>query len=217
MILPIDQYKDSKYWKPSKIESIKQELNTLYSNKDKNKLLDFENQYFYTDIIGTKNRFCVGKIYNFDYFYDTSRLDREFIDTRPNVLVYREYYDEVTKQHKFSGIDLNYLPDIGVVVILNFFAQRFRNDWERSLDYIGKNIIPTLTIGERDMLDFYNNCRKLFNLAYASRTYKKNNVIYDTVKVVRLQDYINLFLYTGYEKSLKGVSPQEIKSNWFKR
>lgn len=67
------------------------------------------------------------------------------------------------------------------------------------------------------MLELYNNCKKLLNISYANRTYKKNNVIYDTVKVVRLEDYNNIFLYTGYEKSLKGVSPQEIKSNWFKR
>lgn len=123
---PIEHYKDVKFWKPSKVAEVREELNNLYSTKDKKPELNFENKHFYEDTYGTKNRFVAGKIYNFDYFYSNEPKERIYVDTRPNVLVYNEYYDEKTKLHKFSGIDLNYLPDIGVVVLLNFFFSKIQ-------------------------------------------------------------------------------------------
>lgn len=214
-ISPVERYKDIKDRADSFKKPLIQELNNLYTTAEPRKELEFQNTIFYTDVISMKFKYLQGRIYNFDYFYSNDPKERPFVDLRPMVFVLKEYIDKKGVV-KIKGIDLNYLPEIGVVSLVNLFFLMFRPHIERDLGILKKKIIPIPNILIKDIDRYFKEATKHYNLNYAVRTYTKKQIVYNTTKVVRLEDFVDLFLYTGYEKTLKGLSPQEIKSNWYR-
>ncbi len=195
-----------------KREDVSKELyETYYTKKD----IGLENRYFYSFNVGTKGSYLKGKIYTFDYFYTNGSEERKYIDVRPMVFVVSEYFDKKNRKYKFKGINFNYVPEVGVMYIMEKYFDIYRLYIERDLNLIKQNILPSYF--ERKGVDkIFSDLKKETNISYAVRTYHKDRVIPMTTTVVKTEDYNKIYMYKGYEKSLKGLSYKEIQSNWYK-
>lgn len=211
MITPQQYYNEMKYKTFAEKKKLVIDLYKKYNSG-----YNFEDVYYYSDSVGTKGKFLQGKLYKFDYFYSNGHKQRPYIDTVPLVFVIKEYIDKKDKFHKFKAINLNYLPDVGVIHTMQKFFEIYKEYLQRDINLLKDKMTASYTIGEKYISNFYKELLENTNIGYSVRVFKKQHVVPNTVRVISVEDYNKIYLYDGYENTIKGLTPKEVKGQWYK-
>ena len=156
-------------------------------------------------LIAQSGKFIQGKIYTFDYdpLYKDSL---SYYDKRPIILVNDVFKAKGTKNNIVTGVNLNFLPELAKVALLQSFYEGFKDDIEKSqrMAAYGKiNLSISNMIGffkEWEMvLEFFNGGHGL-GYQYAYRNYivqRITKVRYIEYNHWQMLPFINPTLITG--------------------
>lgn len=178
-------------------------LNYLYSGiEDSSDDMDFFNQMFYTNIVGSKSKFMLGRFYIFDYLYPTID-EREFIDIRPLVFILDDQRDG--QKRRIKGINFNFLDEASRINFLQIYFNIYKNIIDNDLWFSERGEYRIYKILYNELEVFYKSVVNIFpNISRAIRYWDFDRMGTNSVDVVRLDDYNILFQYTGYIDSIKG-------------
>ena len=163
------------------------------------------------------NKFIPGKIYTFKY--DPIYKDiLSFYDTMPLLFVNNVYHCKNTGNDIVQGVNLNFLPEIIRVKLLNVFYNKFKDEINISEDMVYDNKVNLYQIN--NILHFFSDFRKVLKLFnghnklgydYAYRSYAMQNI--DNLRYVEYQHWEMIpFLNTN---KFIGASVEEIYSAYW--
>lgn len=198
---PLEIY-DNLNFKFKERSELEERLNNFYGSKEKIPELSLEQQIYESNTFGSLFSFLPCRIYTFDYVYMNNKRGKA-IDYRPMVLVKEDYIKE--DDYRVKGFNLNFLPRIHVVQLIELYTKFFNYELDRDIDAINEGRLNITRYTDNSVDKFFSLVErylpKVFN---STRVWSKSQISTKSVKFIKLQDYDKIFEYSGFTRTIKG-------------
>lgn len=155
------------------------------------------------------NFFMPGRVYTFQY--DPINKDRlAYYDRRPIVLVHSQYISQ-SGNVIIQGLNINFLPELARVQVLDIFMQTFKSDIEAAEKQVAKNQIGIFKMAWKVLTDWFQTYKIFGQAGKIAYSFAFRNYIIGQIKqpvLVEIEDY-EMLPYI-LPKEFKGKTPQEI-------